>query len=115
VHVAERLLEQRRRAHLAGVLPLVRVLAPVRGHHHHHHVGRHLAHGLEQPDAVETGHPDVGEHRVQVLAPDNLLGGQAVGGNHHLEAIALEQDAQPLAHRLLIVHNQNSRHAGSLC
>jgi hypothetical protein len=59
---------------------------------------------------VDARHPDVGEDHVHVLARDDLACRQAVIGRQHLEAIALEQDAQPLAHRLLVIDDQNPGH-----
>ena len=83
----------------------------MRGHHQDHRVRRQLAHRCRAADTVEAGHPDVGQHDVHELPRDDFAGGQAVIGGEHLEAVALEQDAQPFAHRLFVVDYQDSGHA----
>ena len=73
--------------------------------------GASSADRAEQLQAVHARHPDVGQHDVDVLAADQLAGRDAVLGDEHVEAVALEQDAHPLAHRLLVVHDQDARDA----
>ena len=110
VDVAERLLEEGLGAELPRVLPSIRVPRPVRRHHQDDGVGGQLANRAEQLHTVDAGHLDVGENHVHVLARDDLPCRQPVVGRQHLEAIALEQDAQPLAHRLFVIDNQNPGH-----
>ncbi len=111
VDVSERLLEERLGAQLARMLPVVGVARPVRGHHQDDGVGRGVADDLQELQAVETGHADVGQDDVHELARDDVARGHAVLGNQDLEAVTLEQYAQPLAHRLLVVYDENSRHS----
>ncbi len=71
--------------------------------------GAMRAGGLEQLEPVHARHADVGEDDVDVFAADQVARGESIVGNRHLEPIALEQDAHPLAHRLLIVDNQDAQ------
>jgi len=98
-------------AQLARVLPLVRVARPVSGHHQDHRVRRQFADRRQQTDTIQTGHPDVGQHDIHELSGDDFAGGQAVIGDEHLEAVALEQDAQPFAHRLFVIDYEDPGHA----
>ena len=113
VDIPERFLEQRRRAARPRFRPLGGILRPVRRHHDHDHVRRGFADRPEQRDPVESRHPDIGEDDVDVLGGHQLARLQAVFGDQHVEPIALEQQAHPLAHRLLIVGDQDTRFVGA--
>ena len=67
---------------------------------------------LQQRDAVEPRHADVGQHHVDIFAGDQVAGRDAVLGGQHLEAVALKQQPHPLAHRLLVVGDQDARLLG---
>ncbi len=78
-------------------------------HHHHDCVGRDLARTFEKLETVHTRHPNIGEHDIDVLAAEQIAGGHAVLGQQDVEAVPLKQDTHPLAHRLLIVHDEDAR------
>jgi hypothetical protein len=71
--------------------------------HHDHRGGRPLAPGgLQDVEAVDLGHAQIGQDEVEVLA---LQAGQTAGtvGGHHFEGGGPQQTRQPTAERLLVV------------
>jgi hypothetical protein len=81
----------------------------MRGHHADDRVGRLRADVLEQRQAVDARHTNVGQHDVDEFAPHDLTRDLPILRNQHFIAVALKENAQPLPHRLLIVGNQNAR------
>ena len=74
--------------------------------------GADVANRRQQLHAVQPRHADVGQHDVDVLARDQFARDHAVFGGQHLEPVALEQQPHPLAHRLLVVGDQDARLLG---
>ena len=58
--------------------------------------------------AAHVGHLDVGDQQIDRLALERLDGGAAVLGEQHLVAFAAEHDRQQLAHRPLIVDDEDA-------
>jgi len=67
---------------------------------------------LQAFDGVRGRHPDVGDHEVGDVLPDEVgeLGGVA-GLAHHLVAGALEQARQPFAEQDVVVGQNHPTHA----
>jgi hypothetical protein len=70
-----------------------------------------LLRGTQDVDAAEIGHLDVRDQDVDRLAPEQIDRGAAVLGQQHFVALAPQHDLQHLAHRALIVDDQDPRRA----
>ena len=61
-------------------------------------------------DAVDLRHPDVGDQEVERLAASSSsIAACAVLGDEHVVPVALQQDRQHLAHRALVVDDEDAR------
>jgi hypothetical protein len=79
------------------------------GHHEDDDVAVDVLGHAQDVHAGGVGHLDVRQHQIEALAPQQLDGALAVLGHLHVVAVALEDDLQHVAHRLLIVHDQQPR------
>ena len=77
-------------------------------HHERDDVAVDLLGGAQHVHARDVGHLDVGEQQIEVRAAQLLDGVAAVFRHEHLVAIAPQHDAQHLAHRRLIVDDQDA-------
>ena len=82
-----------------------------RGDHDAEDVLVDLLGGAQHLDAAQIRHLDVGDQQVDRLALERVDRGAAVLGQQHLVALAAEHDRQQLAHRSLIVDDENARRA----
>ena len=80
------------------------------GRHHQGHdvpvAGLGLAQHLHAVDVRQT---DVGQQQVEDLVLKGRDGLAAVGGHVHVVAVLSQHDAQHVAHRRLIVHDEHAR------
>src|ERR1043166_6575351 len=60
--------------------------------------------------AVHAGHPDVGEHAVELAGVEPRQRLRAAAGQRDLHALVLKDVAQQLAHRLFVVNHEYSCH-----
>ena len=67
--------------------------------------------GAQHLDAAHVGHLDVGDQQVDRLALEEVDRGAAVLGEQHLVALAPQHDRQQLAHRPLVVDDEDARRA----
>ena len=63
-------------------------------------------------DAAQVGHLDVRDQQIDRLALQGVDGRPAVLGEQHLVALAAQHDRQQLAHRPLVVDDENARARG---
>ena len=82
--------------------------AAVGGHHHHFHAGqRPLLDPLQQFDAVQVRHFQVGDDHVEAVRLQQVPGLLAVGGGDHLVALGAEVVRQGDAFDLFVVNDQD--------
>ena len=80
------------------------------GDHDHHRLGGGLLRRAQDLEAVGGGHPEVGDDHVEGLTPQGVDGGLAAVRHRHLEVLLLQGDGEKIAHALLVVHHQHTRH-----
>ena len=85
-----------------------------RRHHERDDVAIELLRGTQHFDAADVRHPDVGEQQIDALLLENRDRLGAVGCQQHIVAIAAKHDAQHVAHRRLIVHDEDARLGSAL-
>ena len=71
--------------------------------------------GAKHLDAAHVGHLDVGDQQIEAAALELLDRRAAVLGQRHVVAFAAQHDGQQLAHRSLVVHDEQSRLARRRC
>ena len=85
------------------------------GHQNDGHV-RAKALGLgEQFQAGHFRHPQIGDEKIEAGGAETGDGGGAVGGGDDLVSVAHENLRERIPHHVLIVNNEYSSHAFSLC
>ena len=67
-----------------------------------------LLRGAQHVDAAQVGHLDVGNQEIDRLVLEQVDGGAAVLGQEHLVPLASQHDRQQLAHRALIVDDEDA-------
>ncbi len=70
--------------------------------------------GAQHVDAADVRHPDVREQQIDAFLFEDRDRLGAVGGEQHVEAVAAQHDAQHVAHRRLIVHDEDARLGSAL-
>ncbi len=73
-----------------------------------------LCHALAEIDAVHPSHVQVRDDDVVVLLRQELEGLFGDGSPGNVEAVALELRRHRLAHRTVVIHEENAGHEGSL-
>jgi hypothetical protein len=78
--------------------------------HDHQRLRRELASPLKQLETVRTGHADVADHQLEVVAFEShqRLFGSCTG--HHLVTFTLQQDLEEILHAAFIIDDQDSCH-----
>ena len=79
-----------------------------RGDHDDGKIGKESVNAIEQGDAVDILHHDVGEHQIEVVELESLNG--LIGSAGHLDgkSLALQRGGNHGAHRGLIVDDKNA-------
>ena len=80
------------------------------GDDNHLRVRLRFFHRLQHVEAAAVLHFQIGDHHVERLIVDGLLRGAGRFGQRHLVAGARQRDAQEVAHRPLVVDDQNLAH-----
>ncbi len=89
------------------------VEARVAGDHDHRDVGPDAEDALAQLGSAERGHAEIGEDHVEIALGDELERVEPGGAPLDLERITPEHQLQHLAHRLIVIDDENSStHAG---
>ena len=79
------------------------------GDHDHGKIGLHGVNALEQRDAVDIVHHDVGEHQIEGVHLESFEGFAAAVGLFHGVALALEGGGDHGAHGHFVVDHENPR------
>lgn len=79
------------------------------GHQDHRDVGGQLLQPLQELDAVQIRHPDVGDHQVGGLAGELGQGLSPVGGGMDLMTFGGEHPAQQVSAGRVVIHHEDAR------
>ena len=79
------------------------------GHHDADDVGSDALGFAQQVHPVHLGHPDVGDEDIDPLPLEDVDRRRAVLRDQHVVPVAPQHDRQQLAHRALVVDDENAR------